>query len=354
MKYLFIIISGLIFFTSVLFAQEERKVLVEVFTNSHCPLCPAAHNVIDNYLAGPNGDKISYIYYHMVYPYPDDQLYIESMEGSDARNAYYNPVSATPQGWFDGTHQGSTSGWAANLDNLVSTQSPLKIILSGTRNSTQFNINAQLTRTGDIADNDLVIHFVVVEDLFYDGRNSVSNHKHVMRKMLPTPDGQSFTIDLNETKDIPQTINLDPLWDADSLNVVIFVQSLASKAIYQSETISYNELSVTGLDDLETVPSKFVLEQNYPNPFNPSTTIRYSIPTVIASETKQSQLITLKVYDVLGNEVATLVNEEKTAGSYEVEFAGHSDAGQNLTSGIYFYKLQTGSIVETKKMLLLK
>ncbi len=68
MKFLTVVLTGIILFASVLIAQEERKVLVEVFTNSHCPLCPAAHNVIDNYLAGPNGNKISYIYYHMVLP----------------------------------------------------------------------------------------------------------------------------------------------------------------------------------------------------------------------------------------------------------------------------------------------
>jgi hypothetical protein len=99
---------------------------------------------------------------------------------------------------------------------------------------------------------------------------------------------------------------------------------------------------------------KFGLEQNYPNPFNPSTKIKYTIPSVIASETKQSQLVTLKVYDVLGNEIATLVNEEKPAGSYEVEFESHSGSVRNLSSGIYFYKLQAGSFIETKKMLLMK
>lgn len=101
--------------------------------------------------------------------------------------------------------------------------------------------------------------------------------------------------------------------------------------------------------DQDSQPSKFSLGQNYPNPFNPSTMIRFNIPTVIASETKQSQFVTLKVYDVIGNEVATLVNEEKPAGSYEVKF----DAS-GLTSGIYFYKFQAGSLVETKKMILLK
>ena len=68
------------------------------------------------------------------------------------------------------------------------------------------------------------------------------------------------------------------------------------------------------------MPDRFALEQNYPNPFNPSTTIRFSIPNVIASTPKQSQLVTLKVYDVLGDEVATLVNEEKPAGTYEIKF----------------------------------
>jgi hypothetical protein len=59
----------LLLFAGILHSQEERKVLVEVFTNSHCSQCPAAHNVIDNFLAGPNGNRISYIYYHMIYPY---------------------------------------------------------------------------------------------------------------------------------------------------------------------------------------------------------------------------------------------------------------------------------------------
>jgi len=95
------------------------------------------------------------------------------------------------------------------------------------------------------------------------------------------------------------------------------------------------------------MPNEFSLSQNYPNPFNPSTTIRYSIPNVIASEAKQS--VVLKVYDILGNVVATLVNENKAAGNYEVKY----DAS-NLSSGIYFYKLQSGSFVQTKKFILIK
>jgi photosystem II stability/assembly factor-like uncharacterized protein len=88
-------------------------------------------------------------------------------------------------------------------------------------------------------------------------------------------------------------------------------------------------------------PNSFLLYQNYPNPFNPSTTIRYEIP--------ERSFVRTIVYDILGKKVETLVNEEKSAGSYEVEFDG-----SRLTSGIYFYQLQAQDLIQTKKMILLK
>ncbi|MEW6006027.1 MAG: family 16 glycosylhydrolase [Stygiobacter sp.] len=117
------------------------------------------------------------------------------------------------------------------------------------------------------------------------------------------------------------------------------------------------------------ISNEFELEQNFPNPFsasggsafggNPSTTIKYSIPAVIlrqaqddnvmVSTSNHDNLVTLKVYDILGREVATLVNEHQPAGNYEVKFDG-----SNLSSGIYFYRLQSGSFVQTKKFLLMK
>ena len=85
----------------------------------------------------------------------------------------------------------------------------------------------------------------------------------------------------------------------------------------------------------------FKLEQNYPNPFNPSTTIKFQIP--------ETGFTSLKVYDVLGNEIITLVNEEKSAGEYQVEFDG-----SKLTSGIYFYQLISDNYIQTRKLVLVK
>jgi hypothetical protein len=101
--------------------------------------------------------------------------------------------------------------------------------------------------------------------------------------------------------------------------------------------------SITAVENYsdQVALSNFELSQNYPNPFNPTTKIKYSIP--------HEGYVTLKIYDVLGNEMTTLVNEEKPAGKYEVKFDG-----DDLTSGVYFYQLKAGDYIETKKMILMR
>jgi photosystem II stability/assembly factor-like uncharacterized protein len=104
---------------------------------------------------------------------------------------------------------------------------------------------------------------------------------------------------------------------------------------------------ITNKNGIKTeVISNYFLSQNYPNPFNPSTKIKFEIPD---QNRNDNAIVTLKIYDILGREIATLVNEEKPAGEYEVEFDG-----SNLTSGVYFYQLKAGSFVETRKMVLIK
>ena len=125
----------------------------------------------------------------------------------------------------------------------------------------------------------------------------------------------------------------------------------------------YRENEWVDVSELTTCnPNSFMLNQNYPNPFNPSTKIRYEIPLsppLLKGESVAGGFVTLKVYDVLGNEVATLVNEYRPAGAYNVEFTINN---LQLSSGIYFYRLQAGDpstgsgqvYVETKKMIILK
>jgi len=101
------------------------------------------------------------------------------------------------------------------------------------------------------------------------------------------------------------------------------------------------DTTITAIKTEAALLQDFSLAQNYPNPFNPTTSIKYQVPEI--------SFVTIKIYDVLGNEITTLVNEEKSAGIYEIEFNG-----TELPSGIYFYSLQAGNFVETRKMILLK
>ncbi|AFH49713.1 Peptidase S8/S53 subtilisin kexin sedolisin [Ignavibacterium album JCM 16511] len=107
------------------------------------------------------------------------------------------------------------------------------------------------------------------------------------------------------------------------------------------------QLSTTDVENNSIVVTEFKLNQNYPNPFNPSTKISWQSPV--------SGYTTLKVYDILGNEVATLVDEYRNAGSYEVEFPNvETSYASSLPTGVYFYKLQVGEFVQTKRMILAK
>ncbi len=93
--------------------------------------------------------------------------------------------------------------------------------------------------------------------------------------------------------------------------------------------------------DFSTLPKTFELYQNYPNPFNPSTTISFLLPS--------KSFVSLKIFDLLGREAATIVSEEMSVGSYSRQWNA-----ANMSSGIYFYRLQAGSFIETKKLILIK
>lgn len=113
------------------------------------------------------------------------------------------------------------------------------------------------------------------------------------------------------------------------------------QSLLRYEAFLLDRGAATLVEELNTVPAHFYLEQNYPNPFNPSTSISFSIP--------KEELVSLKVYNSLGEEVAELINETKQAGKYEINFNS-----VELSSGIYFYRIQAGSFIQTKKMTLLK
>ena len=126
-------------------------------------------------------------------------------------------------------------------------------------------------------------------------------------------------------------------------NVLLIYDSLIVNQYYQEFVKRFTDAGGTiGVQQLSSeVPSEFKLSQNYPNPFNPVTVINFDIP--------KNDFVLLKVFDITGREVTTLVNSKLSAGSYEVTFNGSS-----FGSGVYFYQLQSGGNIQTKKMILVK
>ena len=136
------------------------------------------------------------------------------------------------------------------------------------------------------------------------------------------------------------------------MDIQIVTDSVAYAVGWYGTMLKTTTGGVTWIEEVNDlgIPSEYELKQNYPNPFNPATSIQYTI--------ESKQYVQLRVYDILGNEIATLVNEEKPAGTYEVKFNAslsvNSGSRPAISSGVYYYQFQVGNYIETKKMILIK
>jgi hypothetical protein len=169
-------------------------------------------------------------------------------------------------------------------------------------------------------------------DVFYsDANNGTIVGGMYVSLILRTSDGGKTWL----KQSTPSTSSLRSVWFTDANNGTVVGD-------YGTILRTTNGgITFIGKENNIPNPQEFILSQNYPNPFNPLTTINYSIP-------KQSN-VTIKVYNILGKEILTLVNENKPQGNYSVEFNAN-----NLSSGVYFYMMKTNEFIQTKKMVLLK
>lgn len=325
-----------------------KKVLVEVFTNSHCVVCPSAHSSIDNYLQnGENKNSVVYLYYHMPFPYSDDKLNQENTADPSARNVFYGSFTSTPRAIFDGQVQANNfSSWGGSINTLATQANIVDIEISGKVQSGLADVTAKLKSGSTSPTGNLVVQFIAVENVNYSGRNGISFHKNVMRKMFPGANGKAITLTANQELQVTESIALNQQWNTAQLGFIVFVQNAQSKAILNAEYVSYSTLISTSIESSNTIPTETSLNQNYPNPFNPETVISYRLVN--------SGHVKLKVYDLLGREVANLVNEVKSAGSHEIKFNSMLNNNQSLPNGVYYYQLRVGNFFETKKMLLTK
>ena len=256
---------------------------------------------------------------------------VSTISKADFKEFYHIPVNGNPNS--DGVGK-FRSMWVADPDG----DGKLSLIIAGERNGQIFDF--EYDGQGNPADSASWNNYVAFDIFEYSGISPTAPTSLSPRLFYGYPTCPQGPID---------EFNL-PLcdMDQDGLAEYVFVNYSTDFDVWSGDAYVWVlEVSPeTGIEDeLTNSPNGFVLKQNYPNPFNPSTSIQYAL--------NSSQFVTLKVYDALGNEVVTLVNEEKGAGVYQVEF-NPTVSIKNSASNVYFYRLRAGIFSETKKMILMK
>ncbi|KAF0153163.1 MAG: hypothetical protein FD143_603 [Ignavibacteria bacterium] len=348
MKKYFVVLC--VMFSGIILNGQTKVVLLESFTSTTCPPCVPANKYIDNWHANyAKKSSVAIIKYHVWWPAPgNDPFYLENTTDVQNRRTYYG-VNAVPYGYVDGINYTSNyPAWVSAIESKAGNAANLNISISKGANVNEAKISVE--SLNNFAMLNLTLHVVLVESsLYYTGTNGDPIHNFVMRKMYPNHNGETFSISANQKMSFTKNIQPNNTWNKSNLAVVAFIQNNSNKEIIQAVMMNYSVL--TSVEKETNIPEEFLLEQNYPNPFNPTTVIRYKI--------QAASHITLKVYDVLGREVATLVDEYKQPGKYSSTFY---TLRSSLSSGVYFYRLTSGDpsagsgqgFVQTRKMTLIR
>jgi hypothetical protein len=347
--YIFLIVFLLAGFS---FGQNTNNVLVEFCTGTWCQWCPCGDAAADSILV-----------YH-----PD--ALILAYHGGSTSEPFYNfsgndiislmGMSSYPNATI-GRRSGllNYTGWfgQANIQTALFSPSPISYITNRHYNPATRTVDFTIIATAlrDI-DTNCKVNFVLYENnLIYSqtGNGTCPGsttwvHKWVVRNMVNSAAGESISTGhwaLGTTKTKTWTTTVNTAWIYTNCDVGAFIYLVGNTLNYDSYVLQTKKDKIvnfpTGIENQTTEPLKYNLAQNYPNPFNPFTNIHFSVP--------KDGIVTLKVYDVLGNEVTTFSDGFMKAGEYNAEFDG-----SKLSSGVYFYKLIAGDFSSTKKMILTK
>lgn len=333
-------------------STSQNNVLLEYCTGTWCQWCPCGHDVINAILVNyPNTVVLGY---HGAGSDPW-QTYSAGIRGMFGFSAYPTGCVGRITGII------SRSAWNNQVVIQSSTIQPgVNIEITNKSydaTSRTFTATVRATANADL-NGDFYVNYVLTEDnLIYSqtGNSSCTGsgsyvHKNVVKSMMNGDAGElissgAWTSGSTITRQINYVVPQSPqVSDEANCMVNVFVYQQGSSISTNSnvqQAIKTTLTGATGISNNNATVEDYSLSQNYPNPFNPNTTFRFTLP--------KSGNVTLKFYDALGSEVSTYVDGFMNAGSYSVEFDGSS-----LASGVYFYKLQAGDFVSTKKMVLSK
>lgn len=313
------------------FAQSNKPVLFEMFTNSHCGPCGSAYGIINSQVkTSQYANDVVYIFYH-VSTYTDDKLFQESRTESNPRASSYG-VSSTPTVYIDGVRTGS-SNWVSTIG--ARTQKSQSITFNRTVVATNSSLEIDVTATSpsDIPNVKLLV--AVVENVQYQGRNNVSQHQYVMRTMPTTIAGKDISLQANQPNQTTYSVPLNSVWNKDSIGVVVFIQDATTREVYGSTIVRFDEISkVTSVEN--------------DKPSLPVTVTQSDSQTSFTFDSPVSANASLEIFDILGNIVFSK-NFTAQQQKQRVDWNHTLTNGNTAPNGVYLYKMNIGMFETTGK-----
>ena len=329
-------------------SQDSNNVVLELCTGTWCQWCPCGHAIADNILnLFPNTLILEY---HGAGSDPWINFNGNQIIGALGMSAYPTGVVGRKTGVIDrGAWTGQTS-----YQRTLAPDITIALVKNYNPSTRALTLTANVTSLRNI-DTTVNINFVMLENnLIYPQTGNASCtggtnyvHKHVVRNMVNGHLGEQLSTGTwvsGTVKSKTWNYTVPANYVSTNCEIGVFAYFVNGTLSSQSTILNSKKAMVdaaTGIGNENGIVESYSLSQNYPNPFNPTTNIKFSIP-------KNAQTF-LKVYDVLGNEVNTYFDEFLNAGTYNILFEA-----QNLSSGIYYYKLVSGDFTETKRMMLVK
>lgn len=348
--FLVILFCGI--FTQKAYSVDTNNVVLEYFTGTWCQWCPCGHSIIrDNIM--PLYPNTVVIAYHGT---SSDPWYAYSQQMISAFGTTSWPTGAIGRA----TGLVSRSAWLSYVGMQASQQPGVTMTITNRLYNVASRLitaNANFTAAQNLPAGDYRMMVIVTENnLVYPqtGNGSCPGgtdyvHSHVVKHVINPPYGDLITSNAwntgtTITKQISFTLPSHIIYN--NADFVVFAYKNGSPissgaAVQNARQSSVNSFTLTGIEKTNEIVNEYKLGQNYPNPFNPTTNIRFNIP--------KDGFTTLKVYDIRGKQIALYLSEFIKAGQYNVDFNG-----ANLSSGIYYYKLESGNFSDVKKMILVK
>src|SRR4030095_854742 len=349
-KHLLVVIAliALVGFTSSVYSQAAKRVLMENLTSSTCPPCASNNPQLYAWAQSHWAQGLVSISYHMNWPSPgNDPMYAHNPTQNTERRSYYG-VNSIPYGILMGIHTyiGSPfpfSNMNTYFDLYNGQATPTSLDLVDTRFSNNDSNRADVTviNLSTLPAGNYNLKVYVVESMITNinppATNGETQFPYVFRLALPTTAGTNIPM-APGTYTYQFKYKINTAWVNNQIYTIAFIQNDNDRTIVNA---TRNGLLTGGVIEPGGTPTSYALAQTKQNPFNRSTNIKFNLP--------KNEQVTLKIYDMLGNEVKTLVEGVQQAGSYNIFVDG-----SNLASGVYFYTLRTSSFIDTKKMILIK